>query len=95
MFIRLSLHLDAQDERINDSSTSAARVMVKYEEIDGGKSGVVGKSVKKLSKSRQKSRRIVKEPKKLQGLKIFQRTSVWRNVYQSTGLLSTKNSSFC
>ena len=71
MFIRLSLHLDAQDERINDSSTSAARVMVKYEEVDGGRSGAVGKSVKKSSKSRQKSRRIVKEPKKLQRSEKF------------------------
>ena len=59
-----------------------------------GRSSAVGKSVKKSSKSRQKSRRIVKEPKKLQGLKNLQRTSVRRNLYQSTGPLSTKNLSF-
>ena len=33
-----------------DSSTSAARVMVKYDEVDGGRSGAVDKSVKKSSK---------------------------------------------
>ena len=67
VFIRLSLHLDAQDERINDSSTSAARVMVKYEEVDGGRSGAVGKSVKKSSKSR----RIVKKSKRPQRSEKF------------------------
>ena len=59
----MNIHLEAQDERINDSSTSAARVMVKYEEVDGGRSGAVGKSVKKLSKSRQKSRESSKSSK--------------------------------
>ena len=37
-----------------DASTSAAKVMVKYDEVDGGRSGAIGKSVKKLSKSCQK-----------------------------------------
>ena len=45
----MNIHLEIQDEQINDSSTSAARVMVKYEEVDGG--GASGKSIKKLSKS--------------------------------------------
>ena len=92
----MNIHLEAQDERINDSSTSAAKVMVKYEEVDGGRSGAVGKSVKKLSKSRQKSQKIVKEPKKLQGLKNLQRTSVRKNVYQIPILcqLDTRNSNF-
>ena len=58
----MNTHLEAQDERINDSSTSAARVMVKYEEVDGGRSGAVGKLVKKSSKSR----RIVKKSEKPQ-----------------------------
>ena len=40
---------------LTDASTSAARVMVKYDEVDRGKSGIVGKSIKKLSKSRPKS----------------------------------------
>ena len=56
----INIHLEAQDKRINDSSTSAARVMVKYEEVDGGRSGAVGKLVKKSSKSR----RIVKKSKR-------------------------------
>ena len=44
----MNIYLEAQDERINDSSTSAARVMLKYEEVDRNRSGAVGKSVKKL-----------------------------------------------
>ena len=63
----MNIHLEAQDERINDSSTSAARVMVKYEEVDGGRSGAVGKSVKKSSNSR----RIVKKFKKPQRSEKF------------------------
>ena len=62
-----NIYLEAQDKRINDSSTSAARVMVKYKEVDGGRSGAVGKSVKKLSKSR----RIVKKSRKPQRSKKF------------------------
>ena len=50
-----------------DASTSAARVMVKYDEVDGGRSGAVGKSVKKSSKSR----RIVKKSKKPQRSEKF------------------------
>ena len=34
-------HLDAQDELINDSSTSATQIVVKYDEVDGGRSGAV------------------------------------------------------
>ena len=60
MVVMMNIHLEAQDERMNDSSTSAARVMVKYEEVDGGRSGAGGKSVKKSSKNR----RIVKKSKK-------------------------------
>ena len=44
-----------------DSSTSVTQSVVENDEVDGA----VGKLVRKLSKSRQKSRRIVKEPKKL------------------------------
>ena len=44
-----------------DSSTSAARVIVKYDEVDGGRSGAVDKS--------SKSRRIIKSQKNLKGLK--------------------------
>ena len=76
----MNTHLEAQDERINDSSTSAARVMVKYEEVDGGRSGAVGKSVKKSSKSR----RIIKKSEKPQRPEKLQRSSVRRNVYRST-----------
>ena len=67
VFIRLSLHLDTQNKRINHSSTSAARVMVKYEEVDGGRSGAVGKLVKKSSKSQ----RIVKKSKRPQRSEKF------------------------
>ena len=76
----MNIHLEAQDERINNSSTSVAKVMVKYEEVDGGRSGAVGKPVKKSSKVEESS----KSPKSLKGLKNLQRPSVWRNVYQST-----------
>ena len=54
--------------------------MVKYDEVDGGRSGAGGKLVKKSSKSR----RIVKESKSFKGLKNLQRPSVRRNVYRST-----------
>ena len=50
-----------------DSSTSATRIIVKYDEIDGGRSDAVGKSVKKSSKSRK----IVKKSKKSQRSKQF------------------------
>ena len=69
-----------QDCASTDSSTKAARIMVKYKEVDGGKSGAGGKLVKKLSKS----------PKSLGGLKNLERLSDWRNVYQSTDFLSIK-----
>ena len=60
-----------------------------FDGFDAG-GGTGGKSVKKSSKSR----RIVKESKSFKGLKNLQRPSVRRNVYRSTGPLSTKNSSF-
>ena len=63
----MNIHLRAEDERINNSSTSATRVLVKYEEVDGGRSDVVGKLVKKLSKSRK----IVKNSKKPQRSEKF------------------------
>ena len=59
-----------------DSSTSTAQIVVEFDEVDAG-SGVVGKSVKKLSKSRK----IVKKLKILKGLKNLQKPSVRRNVY--------------
>ena len=84
VIIIMNIHLEAQDERINDSSTSAARVMVKYEEVDTGKSGAIGKSVKKLSKVKESSKSL----KSLKGLKILHEPLVWRNVYQSIDLPS-------
>ena len=56
--------------------------MVKYKEVDGDRSGAVGKSFKKLSKVEELS----KSPKSLKGLKNLQRLLVWRNIYQSTNL---------
>ena len=72
----MNIHLEAQDERINDSSTSAAQIVVEFDGVDAG-GGAVGKSVKKSSKSQ----RIVKKSKNFKGLKNLQRSSVWRNVY--------------
>ena len=63
------IHLKAQDKRINDSLTSAARVMVNYKEVDRGKSGAIGKSVKKSSKVEE----LLKSSKSLKGLKNLQR----------------------
>ena len=57
-----------------------AQIAVKYDEVDRGRSGAVGKSVKKLSKSRK----IVESPKNLKDLKNLQRPLVRKNVYQST-----------
>ena len=67
--------------------------MVKYDEFDGGKSGAVGKSVKKLTKSCQKVEESSKV-EKLQKHEELQRSSVRGNVYQSIGSPSMKNSSF-
>ena len=61
-----------------------------YDKVDRGRSGVISKSVKKLSKGRK----IVKKSEKPQKPEKLQRSSVWKKVYQSTGPLSTKNSSF-
>ena len=58
--------------------------MIKYEKVDRGKSGVIGKLVKKLSKSHQKVEKLSKSPKSLKGLNNLQRPLVWKNVYQST-----------
>ena len=62
----MNIHLEAQDERINDSSTSAAQIVVEFDGVDAG-GGAVGKSVKKSSKSR----RIVKKSKKPQRSEKF------------------------
>ena len=73
-----------------DSSTSAAQIEVEFDEVGAG--GITsGKTVKKLSKVIKLS----KSPKSLKGPKNLQKPLVRRNVYQSTGPLSTKNSSFC
>ena len=69
-----------------DSSTSVAQVMVKYNEVDGGKSGADSKSIKKLSKIQK----IVKKSKSFKDLKNLQQPLVWRNVYQSTNLPSIR-----
>ena len=56
--IMINIYLKAQDECINDSLTSPARVMVKYDGV-----GVGGKSIKKLSKSCQKVQKFQKSKK--------------------------------
>ena len=66
----MNIHLEAQDEHINDLSTSAARVMVRYEKVDEGRSAAIGKSVNKSSKSRK----IVKKSKKPQRSEKFAKT---------------------
>ena len=73
----------------SDSLASAAYIVVKFDGFDAG-GGASSKSVEKSLKSRKSS----KNPESLKGRKNLQRPSVWRNVYQSTGPLSTKNSSF-
>ena len=60
----MNIDLEAQDERINNSSPIATRVMVKYEEVDRGRGGAIGKSIKKLPKSRQKVEESSKRSKK-------------------------------
>ena len=62
--------------------------MIKYEEINGGRSDTMGKSVKKLSKSDQKFEKLSKCLKSLKGLKNLQKPLFWRNIYQSTDPLS-------
>ena len=62
------------------------QIMVEYNEFDGG----VGKLVKKLSKGQK----IVKMSEKPQRPEKLQKSSVWKNVYQSTGPPLTKNLSF-
>ena len=64
---------------LTNSSTSATQIAVKYNEVYGGGDKLVEKSSK------------VEKP---QNSEKLQRSSVRRNVYQSTGPLSTKNSSF-
>ena len=83
-------HLEAQISALKNSSASAARIAVKYDEVDKGRSGAIGKSVKKLSKGR----RIVKKSEKPQRPEKLQRSLARKNIYQSTGPPSTKNSSF-
>ena len=79
----MNIHLEAQDERINDSSTSAAQIVVEFDGVDAG-GGAIGKSVKKSSKSR----RIIKKSEKPQRPEKLQRSSVRKNVYRSTNLPS-------
>ena len=90
----MNIHFEAQDKCINDSSTSAARVMVKYEEVDGG--GVV--VLASWSKSCQKVEKLSKSPKSLKGLKNkickghwFGKTFTKAPIFRQ---LDTKNSSF-
>ena len=52
--------------------TSLARIVVKYDKDDRGRSGTIGKLVKKLSKSQN----IVKESKSFKGLKNLQKLLV-------------------
>ena len=63
-----------------NSSISAARVMVKYNEVDGGKSGAVGKLVEK---SCQKVEELSKVEKPQRPEKS-QKSSVRRNIYRNT-----------
>ena len=58
---------------LTNSSISAARVMVKYDEVDGDRSNAIGKSVKKVEELSK-----VKKPQKLEE---SQKSSVRRNVY--------------
>ena len=54
----MNIYLEIQDKCINDLSTSAARVIIKYDEVDDN-----SKSIKKLSKSCQKMKELSKSPK--------------------------------
>ena len=60
------LNLRLRMSESTDSSTSAARVVVKYDEVDGGRNSAIDKLLKsrKIKKS-SKSRRIVKSQKTL------------------------------
>ena len=80
-----TLTLRLKTSSSTDSLTSAAQIVVEFNRVDAG-DGAVGKLVKNLSKSRK----IVKESKSFKSLKNLQRPLVWRNVYQSTNLLSLK-----
>ena len=64
--------VNAQDKHFNRLINQYVQVMIKYDEVDRGKSGAIGKLVKKSSKSR----RIVKESKNFKGLKILQKPLV-------------------
>ena len=66
-----------------DPSTSVAKVLVKYDEIDRARSGASSKWIKNLSKSWK----IVKR-QKTSKLKKSQKLSVWKNIYWSTDFLS-------
>ena len=69
-----------------DSSSSATQIAVEYD----GVNGVDDLLVKKLSKIRQKVKESSKISKSFKYLKILQRLSVWRNVYQSINVSSIK-----
>ena len=68
-----------------DSSTSAAQIMVEFDEVDAD-GGASGKLIKKLSKVKESSwsPKASKVWKNCKGLKKLQRPLVWKNVYQST-----------
>ena len=51
MCLSTPLILRLKTSSSTDLSTSATQIAVKYDEFDGGKSGAVGKSIKKSSKS--------------------------------------------
>ena len=51
VIMMMNIHLEAQDKRLNDSSTDPARVMAKHDEVDAG-----GKSVKKCQKVKKTSK---------------------------------------
>ena len=73
-------HFEAQISASTDLSASAAPIAFKYDEVGGDKSGAISKSVKKSSKGQI----IVKKSEKPQRPEKLQRSSVRRNVYQST-----------
>ena len=59
-----------------DLLTSAAQVIVKYDEVNWGRISAVDKLLK--------SWKIVKSLKNPKGLKKLHKLSVWKNIYKST-----------
>ena len=71
--------------------------MIKYDEVNRGKSGAVDKSVKKSLKSGQKVEELSKSPKNLKDLKsckdyLFGRTFTKASIFHQ---FDTKNLSSC